>query len=284
MKTVDKIRAQLESISNELSQLIREASIKRMDRSRNVRVIAPEYYWGELNAEQKNDQIRLKRKYDRIAEVISALLRNAPKDIAKEVTDSDKRYRMWLEFESNWSLKPSSEENELRFKEDIEAVYKIISILSSGKDDDEIVIPDTNSIMFNPDPTSYRSLVGSGEFKFLLLPTVLNELDELKILHRNPDVREKANKCIKRIKGWRSQGSLQEGVTVDSNIKISAAYQEPDMDNTLSWLDRENCDDRIVASILAVQAEYPNSKVLLVTGDINLQNKADAAFIEVNEI
>jgi predicted ribonuclease YlaK len=73
-------------------------------------------------------------------------------------------------------------------------------------------------------------------------------------------------------------------VTVDSYIKVSAAYQEPDMDNTLSWLDRDNCDDRIVASVLAVQAEHPNSKVTLVTGDINLQNKADAAFIEVKEI
>ncbi|MDF1690678.1 MAG: PIN domain-containing protein, partial [Cycloclasticus sp.] len=103
-------------------------------------------------------------------------------------------------------------------------------------------------------------------------------------LHRNAEVREKANKCIKRIKGWRTQGSLQEGVTVDSNIKVSAAYQEPDMDNTLSWLDRENCDDRIVASVLAVHAEFPNSKVTLVTGDINLQNKADAAFIDVDEI
>jgi len=285
MKTLDKIRHLLESISEELLEIIRNVPINRMGRGNSrVIVIAPECYWGDLSAEQKNDQIRLKRKYDQISEVIIALLRNAPKDIEKEIKDADARYRTWLEFDSNWSLKPTPAENEARFREDVESIHKIINVLSSGKDNDEIIIPDTNSIMFNPDPTDYRKFTGAGQFKFLLLPTVLNELDELKILHRNPDVREKANKCIKRIKGWRAQGSLQEGVTVDGNIKISAAYQEPDMENTLSWLDKDNCDDRIVASVLAIQAEFPNSKVILVTGDINLQNKADAAFIEVGEI
>jgi len=285
MKAVVKIRASLERISDELSSLIKEVPIKRRSRSRSgIVIIAPDHYWDQLSPEQKNTQIHLKRKYDQISEVLNTLLHNAPKDIARELLDADKRYRTWLEFESNWSLKGNSEQNEQKFKEDTDAVYKIVSILSSGKDDDFIVIPDTNSILSNPDPVNYRSLIDAGGFNFLLLPTILKELDELKILHRNPDVREKAKKCITRIKGWRSQGSLQEGVIVHSNIRITAAHQEPDMNNTLSWLDRESSDDRIIASVLAVQASHPNSKVLLVTGDINLQNKADAAFIEVGEL
>ena len=56
------------------------------------------------------------------------------------------------------------------------------------------------------------------------------------------------------------------------------------MVNTLSWLDSETKDDRIIANILSVQVEYLNAGITLITGDINLQNKADAAYIDVAEI
>ena len=55
------------------------------------------------------------------------------------------------------------------------------------------------------------------------------------------------------------------------------------MANTISWLDPGSQDDRIIASVLFLQTRHPNSSVVLITGDINLQNKADAAFIEVEE-
>ena len=118
----------------------------------------------------------------------------------------------------------------------------------------------------------------------MLLPTVLGELDKLKILHRNPDVRDKAKKIIRRIKGWRKQGSLVEGVKVDKTITVMVEFKEPDMANTLSWLDSENSDDRIIASVLSIQASFPTSKIMLATGDINLQNKADSAMIEIVEL
>jgi len=37
----------------------------------------------------------------------------------------------------------------------------------------------------------------------------------------------------------------------------------------------------IVASVISLQAAHPAARVILITGDINLQNKADAAFTEV---
>ena len=56
------------------------------------------------------------------------------------------------------------------------------------------------------------------------------------------------------------------------------------MADSLSWLDADNADDRIIASVLHIQASSPSAHVILVTGDINLQNKADAAMIETAKI
>jgi predicted ribonuclease YlaK len=55
---------------------------------------------------------------------------------------------------------------------------------------------------------------------------------------------------------------------------------------TLPWLDAANDDDRLLASFLEVMRQFPHSAVLLVTRDINLQNKAEFAnvcFIEPPE-
>ena len=147
-----------------------------------------------------------------------------------------------------------------------------------------ILIPDTNAIVSNPSPTQYRPIAGNGNFVFLLLPTVLAELDALKNTHRNPVFREKVNKVITRVKGWRNQGTLRNGVTVDRTITVRAIAIEPSMKDTLKWLDKENRDDRIIASVLEVQSSYPNARVVLITGDVNLLNKADFARIDTSDL
>ncbi|UUZ65949.1 PIN domain-containing protein [Polaromonas sp. P1-6] len=67
-------------------------------------------------------------------------------------------------------------------------------------------------------------------------------------------------------------------------MTVRALHNEPKVADSLSWLDADNADDRIIASVLHIQATSPSAHVILVTGDINLQNKADAAMIETAEI
>ncbi|MDQ3997680.1 MAG: PIN domain-containing protein [Gemmatimonadota bacterium] len=58
---------------------------------------------------------------------------------------------------------------------------------------------------------------------------------------------------------------------------------EPRVEETLAWLDPYNDDDRILAALVEVKRQHPRTPVVLVTRDINLQNKAEYAglpFIE----
>jgi predicted ribonuclease YlaK len=155
----------------------------------------------------------------------------------------------------------------------------------AGGDDGVLLVPDSNSLVDQPDPTAYRSIAGRDDFRFVLLPPVLGELDELKIAHKNPEVREGAKRAITRIKGWRDQarragGTLNDGTVVHGSITVQSLHVEPDVKGSLSWLDASVTDDRIIAAVLAVAAVHPASRVVLVTGDVNLQNKADAAMLE----
>lgn len=280
-----RLEAHFQQVVSELKQLFHEIKVRFVDLSSpNVVFVAPKYYWNKPNPLQETARIRIKRNYERLSEMLTLLLTQAPNDLTHRFADADKRFRMWMELESNWGLSESMPDNLRQFEEAAKEISEILSIFDQKSSNEMLLIPDTNSLLFSCDPVTYRKVASQNAFTFLLLPTVLGELDRLKYLHRNQDVREKAEKAIKRIKGWRNQGSLTDGVVVDKTILVKAWHKEPDMDNTLSWLDNSVQDDRIIASVLSAQAENASSVIYLITGDINLQNKADAAFIPILEI
>jgi predicted ribonuclease YlaK len=105
----------------------------------------------------------------------------------------------------------------------------------------------------------------------------LGQLDRLKVVHHDADLKEKVSSVIRRIKGLRQQGNLLHGVTVNKTVTIKMLAAEPNFKETLHWLDPSNEDDRIIASILEIQCNFPTAIVVLVTSDINLQNKAEMA-------
>jgi len=198
-----------------------------------IAIVAPEHYFDKLPPEQESIQIKLKRKYETIAELLALLFRSAPDGVAYKLDEADKEFRAWLELEPRWSLSENKTSNEEQIKKASKKLENLIDILEIDKNGHVIIIPDTNSLLNTAEPRKYETVAESRIFTFLLLPTVLGELDNLKISHRNPDVREKAKKIIKRIKGWRRQGALTEGVIVDKTITVMSEFKEPDMANTL---------------------------------------------------
>lgn len=283
--TSQKLRSELEKLIEKLASIIRDIPVKYSNhRGGDFVVLAPDYYWSKPNPEQEADLLAVKREYNEWFAVIQSTFRASTDDVDRKIQEVDKLFRKWLELKTNWSLRPSPDTNEDSFRDDIKGFNAILEILDATKGEAVLIIPDTNSLVAHPDPVDYREIAGCKSFTLLFLPTVLSELDELKNLHRNPDFRDKAKKVITRVKGYRKQGSLREGVKVDGSITVKAIANEPNMQDALSWLDPEVQDDRVIASVLEIQAFNPNAHIILVTGDINLLNKADAARICIDEL
>jgi predicted ribonuclease YlaK len=165
------------------------------------------------------------------------------------------------------------------FNEQIKIYDEFLSLVSNNSER-TILIPDTNSLIIQPDPIEYSKLVNSKDFIFLIMPTVLSELDKLKITHRDEDFRKKVKSIIKRFKGYRIQGDIINGVILNKTTTLKMNAKEPNFRNTLEWLDENNMDDRIIASALEIQVQYPSNNVSIVTADLNLQNKATLASLD----
>ena len=169
------------------------------------------------------------------------------------------------------------------------AVSGLLEALANLDDPTEgtfVLIPDTNALILSPAFEAW-GFAGIPAFTILLLPTLLSELDSLKIEHRNPDVRRKANAVIRQIKEYRRRGSLTEGVSVvNGRIALRSVAVEPRADDLLPWLDPACGDDRMLSGCVEAMRMHSRSVLALVTGDINLQNKAEFArvpFIEPPE-
>ena len=283
--TVARLQSNLHSLTERAANLIRNMPVEHFERNGGgVVFICPEYHWGQASPEQLNAQLAIKRDYEQWFEIFRSAFRTTTDDISCRIKEVDQGLRQWIELSENWSISPDRAENEKRLREEAERFVEILAILEVDGAIETILIPDTNAIVGEPDPTQYKDIAGDNSFVFLLLPTVLAELDKMKTSHRNPNFREKVKKAITRIKGWRNQGSLLDGVTVNRTITVRAVASEPDMQRTLTWLDEHNLDDRIIATVLEVQSAHPAARVVLITGDINLLNKTDLAQIENAEL
>ncbi len=281
----ERLQSDLEVLTDRIADLIRELPVERRNKyGSSVVFIGPDYYLRIATYKQLNAQLAIKRDYEEWIGIFKSIFAKPTDQLNRRIREADSRVRRWIELKPNWSISHDRAANEENLRADVRLFHEMLAILDANGPAATILIPDTNAIIGEPSPIHYKSIASDDTFVFLLLPTVLAELDALKNSHRNSDFRKKVNKVIARVKGWRIQGGLREGVTVDRTITVKAVASEPKMGKTLSWLDENNRDDRIIASVLEVQSTYPNAQVVLVTGDINLSNKADVARIETAEL
>jgi rRNA-processing protein FCF1 len=274
-----RLKQDFQRIESQIIELLDISTIKkfRNDQNSGVIFVRPPYYWGETDERQKLLQMQLVKKYSDWIVHFRLLFSSASHEINQQIDETQKFVMSWIEKEGSWDVPSNIQDAKSLFQEKIKVFYELLNLLETTDKHEIIVVPDTNSLIAAPDVAQYASVAGKPKYTVVIVPTVLAELDKLKVIHREQEFRDKVKSVIKRIKGLRTQGSLLTGVTVNKTVIVRMIATEPNFDNTLKWLNVENTDDRIIASVLEIQKENPSSIIVLATSDINLQNKAEMA-------
>jgi PIN domain len=267
----------------DLRDLLREFLLERSGDLRDVNkpsdsivFVGLHYAWGDLDQEGRRLQSRLLDEYGRLAALIRALLKTLPAEGARRLDQAQSDLEELID-QSHLTWVKTREEAFAKAEQALDAQLELIEHLHDPLEGDPIYVPDTNALAWNPDLETWR-FDGVRRFTLILTATVLGELDRLKVEHRSPDFRAKAEGVINRIKSYRARGPLPKGVVLRRHVStLRAIAIEPQVEGTLPWLDPENNDDRILASLIEVMRQHPRTPVILVTLDINLQNKAEYA-------
>jgi hypothetical protein len=277
---------QLDLIEDALVDLVAQVPVRHNDWSRHsgVLVVAPNFSFGPLDEKAKAGRISAHKAWERWKAHLDLLLTNVPKADAAPVRTALSSLDQWIGLSgSNWSLSPQHAHNAATIRQHTSALRHFLEVLAITGNAETLAVPDTNALIANPEAGDYGIFGGGDPVTVVFLPTVLGELDRLKIVHRNEDFRKKVESIIRRLKEFQRRGDVTEGVRAQGNVSVRFVAHEPRFEQTLPWLDKDNEDDRIIAATLELQRENPSARVLLVTADINHQNKAAAALIPFEE-
>ncbi len=232
-----------------------------------------DYAWKDLSEDGRKYQSQLHSKFKVYHSILQTLLSDQPSDTLSEFEEAIYFLSEVIE-QTNYTWFDNTDEALDKCLQTLENLTSLIDRVYASEEE-VLFIPDTNALLFNPKLEKW-AFENVPQFTLVLTSTILSELDSLKVNHNNPDVREKSEKLIRQIKEYRRRGNLLEGVPIVRNqIYLRSSANEPNMDDTLPWLDPDNNDDRFLALILEIMRGNLRSKVLAVTRDINLQNKLD---------
>lgn len=274
-----------EKIISDLSQLHADISEYLTTHSSIKRRIFPgdsfismsgDYGFEPLQADAIPVQDRLYKRFNRIVEIISVLL---VETLEKHIDNFEqfKRKVAATICQNEFTWNKNIQEEVSALQNNFEELKSLIKNIYPESLNEPIIVPDTNALYTNTEMENW-SFNEFQKFTIALTPSVLSDLDKHKIEHRNETVRNKANKLINKLKEYRRRGKLTEKIyIVKGKICLFTIATEPNFSKTLSCLDRDNGDDRLIAEMLEIIRKFADRPVFLVTSDINLQNKCEVA-------
>ena len=277
---VEQMRLRADAISADAEQLFTKHSTIRVHRpdhgSRLVFIRLGNYYWAPLPTEGQRIATKLRETYRRFTDTLRVLLKDIDASSMREIDQSRTTIESWINQSTDHYFR-TPEDAVVAFRKELASQVDFLDRLFDPAEGESIFVPDTNALLAEPHIERW-AFHDSPRFTLVLMPTVLSELDQLKVNGRNENVRDKAKQIIRQLQEYRRRGSLIDGVTiVRDRVFLRALAVEPDFDATLPWLDQTNNDDRLLAGFIEVIRLHPRSPVALVTRDINLANKADFA-------
>jgi rRNA-processing protein FCF1 len=280
----ERLTNELKQIEGSLVELGQNSRIKefRNDPNSDLVFFTYPYSWEPLAIEHRSTQARLLTQYQHWYELFYRCHARHSSDVQDKLETVNKYVLSAIELKTDWATSSTLQENRSYLLSQLALFYEFLEHPVRG-DAEFIVVPDTNALLQSADPVRFKTIVSNPRFRFVIVPTVLAELDGLKRSRANQPLGEKAEKAIRMIKGFRNQGSVLDGVIVAKTITVQMIATEPRMIELPSWLDPDNQDDRIIGSVLEIQCGQPTAGVVLVTDDMNLQNKAEMAFVPWSE-
>ncbi len=224
--------------------------------------------------------MKLLPRFDAWFSRFQLLFTDAPAELGVQVQELHGAIREWLARDgttgSGWDVPRNVEAARSLLRERFARLAAFLDVLApDGAVQETFGVPDTSAIIDAPDLEMYLGVVGVAELEIVLVPGLLAELDALKDQGKNQEIRQKARSAVRAIKDLRSRGSLVERVDLTPGVRVISRPLEPTFARLPAGLDPTIPDDRILGSALELQREHPASAVVLVTGDVNLQTKAE---------
>jgi hypothetical protein len=145
------------------------------------------------------------------------------------------------------------------------------------------VFPDTNIFLhYRPlNELPWLAMLGVSDAEIKIAPVVTRELEEKKVFHSVPRIRQRAESALKRLHALLKQSPPR--IVID-NLTLEFLAKEPSNDFAATHgLNLHIADDRLIGTMLSFRDQNPDFRCVLATGDLGLCVKASHFQIEFIE-
>lgn len=283
MKTyIEQLLVDIEEIEREFIDILSQSKIRL--RSKNVNpwaqawsdnVITPPVYqeWLELEPELYKKHQSIIIKYELWYTRIHPLFEYIPPIKRSEFSGDIDQLKYYLVNRSIGRVPVNVPTAIQEFQTTVNLAKRIFPFLSTIKATNPILIPDTNVVIEFTNFEEYANKLNLPKCIIIIIPVIITELDALKSGRINSDLMSKISNAIRTISSLRQKGDVLRGVEINEQTVFMMHAKEPNFEDKPKWLDLNNYDDRIIATAMEIQQEYPTTIIELLSNDMNLQNK-----------
>jgi PIN domain len=275
--SLELLESQLSDVREVVDRLLESAQLSYYDPNVGGGVIFlgwNPHRWGELKDGGQRDVGKARKSWQALHDLVAQAVRRSAPERLSRLEEPDRLLRCIIEQDNTHGAPGSSIEVIRRgVAKALDGIAELLHELPAAHGDGGwLLVPDTNALLYKPELASWQPPAGS--WTVVLVPQVLRELDGLKMRR---DLGPKAEGVIRRIKEYARRGDSFVGVPIAGTLRLREVAIDPDMSDTLPWLQAGHADDQMLASVLELRCENLNAVVALATRDRNLQNKARLA-------
>ena len=238
--------------------------------------------WADLNIDLERKQHQLSKDFDEWYTDFSYLLEREPDRINLQFSGTYLINDAIIKHRSFGSMPTSTSDAISSFRDELSPFYSYLDTQSS-EDQTNILIVDTNVIIDAHDISQFPNVIGFDSFSCVIVPVIIEELDELKIKSKDKALLAKISDAIRYIKGLSKLGSVVSGVNITDKISVILRAKEADFSELPRWLNMSIRDDRIVGSAIELSRENPDSHVIVLSNDTNMHTKCSFAGISFSD-
>lgn len=248
-----------------LSNLMEYSSIVRWNYSKIIMAGAGDYQWEDLNDHGRQAQARLLSAYSRFANLVRFLTMDLPRDQQQILALA--AHKVFAVINQNGFLvKMNKEELYHCAINAIDRQYHALAAAYAVTDDVCLIIPDSRVLLANPELEKWQ-FTAVEEFKILLLPEVLAELDKTS---GNDHAKNKIKNSILEY----TKSKNIKGTELNTKNVIQFVSNLPKSEDGLPWLDINGSEDKMIAAYFAIVRTNPHTQAVLVTNNPVLKEKA----------
>ena len=290
MTVKKRLIERLKSIEDEFVEILKLSSILSYTQKPNPfssfsgrpQVPITKHKWADLNIDLERKQHQISKDFDEWHIDFSYLLDRKPPRINLHFSGTYLIVDAIIKHRSFGSM-PTSISNAISsFRDELKPFYSYLNTqISEGQTN--IFIVDTNVIIDAHDISQFPKVIGLDSFSSVIVPAIIEELDELKVKSKDKALLTKVSDAIRYIKGLSKLGKVVSGVNITDNIAVILRAKEADFSILPRWLNMSIRDDRIVGSAIEFSRENPDSHVIVLSNDTNMHTKCSLADISFSD-